>query len=99
MPTAVDMQALFNADGVVKLRRRGAPTALWSCGDAEEHARRGVLDAGLQEPWGARSLGGTSMAAAWCGRDLASGGGAGPDNGRIYFFYFFKSITRGGVTG
>ena len=38
MPTAVDMQALFNADGVVELRRRGAPTALWSCGDAEERA-------------------------------------------------------------
>jgi len=66
----VDMHALFNADGVVKLRRRGAPTALWSCGDAEEHARRGVLDAGLQEPWGARSLGGTSIAAAWRGGDL-----------------------------
>ena len=74
MPTAVDMQALFNADGVVKLRRRGAPTALWSCGDAEEHARRGALarrlDAGLQEPRGACSLGGTSMAAAWRGGDL-----------------------------
>ena len=95
MPTAVDMQALFNADGVVKLRRRGAPTVLWSCGDATGRARSAARRRAAGAA-GARSLGGTSMAAAWCGRDLASGGGAGPDSGRIYFFYFFKSITRGG---
>ncbi|KAG2599289.1 uncharacterized protein LOC120707502 [Panicum virgatum] len=92
MPTAVDMQALFNADGVVKLRRRGAPTALWSCGDAEERAMGRARSAARRRAAGAggvRSLGGTSMAAAWCVRDLASGGGAGPDGGRIYFFLFF----------
>ena len=93
MPTAVDMQALFNADGVVKLRRRGAPTALWSCGDAEEHARRGALarrlDAGLQEPRGARSLGGTSMAAAWtsCGAWPAAAGLARTAGATIFLFF------------
>jgi len=79
VPTAVDMQAVFNADGVVKLRRRGAPTVLWSCGDATGRARsaarrraagaaRGALARRHEHGGGLDKL-----------RRLASGGGAGPD--------------------